>query len=86
MCLGNHQLLKEKLLSIPEHISNIHHFPTNSQHRTCCHPPLTGERSKAWLNKDSLVLFHSSILQNDTNIFRKLRKLEVQFWVKITVG
>ena len=49
---GNHQLLKEQILSIPEHISNTHHFPSNTQHTACRHQPIT----RAWLKKDSLVL------------------------------
>ena len=54
---GNHKLLKEKILSIPDHISNTHVFPSNTDHKACNHPPLTGDRSKAWLSKDSMVQF-----------------------------
>ena len=51
---GNHQLLQEKILSIPEHITNNHKFPDNNEHKMCNHPVLTG-RSKKWLGKESLV-------------------------------
>jgi len=54
--VGNHQLLKEKILSIPEHISNTHSFPDNTCHKACAHTPLTGTRSKAWLRKDSMEI------------------------------
>ena len=53
---GNHQLLEEKILSIPEHITNNHMFPDNTEHKMCNHPILTG-RSKKWLGKESLVSF-----------------------------
>ena len=52
---GDPELLKEKLMSIPGHISNEHQFPDNKKYRSCPHPPLTGERAKAWLPSGSLV-------------------------------
>ena len=53
---GNHQLLKEKILSIESHITNIHTFPNNTQHKACGHLHLPEEgRDKAWLKPDSLV-------------------------------
>ena len=52
---GNHILLKELLLSIPDHICNIHVFPGNIFYKDCGHTPLPGERPKAWLDVDSLV-------------------------------
>ena len=51
-------MLKEKRGSITEHISNIHEFPNNSEHKSCSHEPLDtleGGRSKAWQDPDSLV-------------------------------
>ena len=59
---GNHQLLREKILSIPEHLSNTHTFDDNEEHKKCSHPPLTGQRSKKWLSKDSLVRFVKILL------------------------
>ena len=54
--LGNHQLLREKILSIPDHISNQHSFPLNTEHMKCQHPEYAeGTHSKAWLLPDSLV-------------------------------
>ena len=50
------ELLKEKLLSIPGHISNEHEFPENSKYMGCPHPPLTGERAKAWLPPGCLAV------------------------------
>jgi hypothetical protein len=51
---GNLTMLKEKILSIPLHCSNIHVFPGNKEHMACSHGPL-GDRTKAWLKPDSKV-------------------------------
>ena len=48
---GDSEWLKEKLLSIPGHISNEHHFPDNTKYKDCPHGPL----EKAWLPAGSLV-------------------------------
>ena len=55
--VGNVQMLKEKLASIASHMSNIHSFPENNEHRCCSHGPLSRdvERTKAWLDPDSSV-------------------------------
>ena len=53
---GDPELLREKLLSIPDHISNVHDYPDNQQYKCCPHSPLTGERKKAWLLPGSLVI------------------------------
>ena len=47
-------MLKEKILSIPQHCSNKHVFIENKEHLTCSHGPL-GDRTKAWLPSDSKV-------------------------------
>ena len=52
---GDPLLLKEMLLSIPDHMSNVHTFSENSCYTACPHGPLTGDRGKAWLPPDSLV-------------------------------
>ena len=85
---GNHQLLKEKILSIPEHISNTHTFPDNTCHKACAHTPLTGTRSRAWLRKDSMVHLVNvfSILIVEQFFCRRFRKLDVQSWEKITAA
>ena len=48
-------MLKEKILSIPQHCSNNHVFIGNKEHLTCSHGPL-GDRTKAWLPSDSKVI------------------------------
>ena len=48
-------MLKEKLESITEHLCNVHLFPENVEHKQCSHEPLDGERTKAWLDPESLV-------------------------------
>ena len=52
-------MLKEKLESITEHLSNVHIFPENVEHKTCAHDALEGERTKAWLDPESLVSLSS---------------------------
>ena len=52
---GDPDILKEKLLSIPDHISNVHTFPDNSKYMMCPHPPPAKDRAKAWLAPGSLV-------------------------------
>ena len=50
-------LLREKLDSTTEHLSNIHSFGDNKRYLECEHGPLAveEERGKAWLTPDSLV-------------------------------
>ena len=50
-------MLKEKLNSIPDHISNIHQFNENLEFQQCGHGVLSTEeeRIRAWLSPDSLV-------------------------------
>lgn len=50
---GNAELLKERISSIPSHLSNVHEFPNNNQHKACCHGPLG---PKAWLSPDSKTI------------------------------
>ena len=51
---GNPKLLEEKILSIPEHISNNHQFHYNKEHKACEHPPLAANRPKKWLVKGAV--------------------------------
>ena len=54
--LGDEEELKEKILSIPHHCSNSHHFPNNKHHRSCSHGDLScEERQKPWLVEGSKV-------------------------------
>ena len=50
-------MLKEKLNSIPDHISNIHQFNENLEFQQRGHGVLSNEeeRIRAWLSPDSLV-------------------------------
>jgi hypothetical protein len=48
--VGNAELLKERVSSITDHLSDIHEFPNNKQHKQCSHGPLG---PKAWLSPDS---------------------------------
>ena len=53
--LGNEVLLREKLLSIPDHMCNKHEF-TNVEYEKCPHGSVEGEReTRPWLDQDSLV-------------------------------
>ena len=52
---GDPQLLKEMLLSIPDHISNCHQFPDNKKYKGCPHPPLVGEPTKELIPFGCLV-------------------------------
>jgi hypothetical protein len=52
---GNVVLLREKLLSIPYHLSNRHKFDENQEFKKCPHGDLVATAEKPWLNEDSLV-------------------------------
>ena len=57
MCVsGDVDDLREKLGSIPEHISNNHYFAGNTHHKHCSHGELAPEveRSRPWLIRGSL--------------------------------
>ena len=51
---GNVQLLREKVLSIPGHLTDTHSFPSNEIHKECSH----GELRRMWLEKGSKVLIY----------------------------
>ena len=54
--LGNETLLREKILSIPLHLSDHHSFPNNEQHKQCSHGDLAGsERARPWCAEGSQV-------------------------------
>ena len=55
--LGNEAMLREKLLSIPLHMCNLHTFEKNDHHRKCTHGDLGEDRDKPWLTMNSLVAF-----------------------------
>jgi hypothetical protein len=48
-------MLKEKVLSILDHVTNQHSFPTNTKHLKCAHEDLGPEqqRTKPFLKKNS---------------------------------
>ena len=45
-------MLKEKISSIPDHLTNRHVFPANKHHSVCSHGYLG---DKAWLDPESIV-------------------------------
>jgi len=53
-CDGSPEKLTEMMLSIPEHVANIHSFPENGSFKSCAHSPLDDRDHKPWLKKDSL--------------------------------
>jgi hypothetical protein len=55
-CRGDALLLREMILSIPQHVSGVHTFPENQLFRRCLHEELTGERNKPWLKEGSLSM------------------------------
>jgi len=44
------------VLSIPQHVSGVHHFPENKLFKKCQHEDLSGERTKPWLKPGSLSM------------------------------
>ena len=68
-------MLEEKILSIPEHITNQHTFPNNDQHKQCSHSiPIEGDRDKKWLRPDSMVGFFCIIIFEICNSLLKAVK------------
>ena len=57
---GNLTLLREKVLSIPGHIKNVHMFPSNEEYKECGHANIdrrwVGQGSKA-----SKILFKEAV-------------------------
>ena len=53
---GDVETLREKILSIPQHLTNNHVFPNNKKHLKCSHGDLSKEdRNKPWLQDNSKV-------------------------------
>ena len=52
---GDPEMLKEKVLSILDHITNNHSFPQNSKHLKCSHGDLGPEelRTRPFISKNS---------------------------------
>lgn len=49
-------LLREKLLSITDHMCNKHEFVNNVEYKKCPHGGVEGDReTRPWLDQDSLV-------------------------------
>jgi hypothetical protein len=55
-CKGNALLLREMVLSIPQHVSGVHEFPENKLFKRCLHEELPEDRSKPWLKPGSLSM------------------------------
>ena len=56
-CDGNPEILREKIESIPHHISDRHFYPENEHYRYCAHGDLSEEErgEKLWLDPEGLV-------------------------------
>ena len=85
---GDGVLLKEKLLSIPDHLTNKHSFEGNLKYKECAHDELEASADKPWLKEESLVrillLFLKSGLM-ELLTFRLFIKSRQLFWVTKTV-
>jgi hypothetical protein len=44
------------VLSIPQYVSGVHHFPENKLFKKCQHEDLSGECNKPWLKPGSLSM------------------------------
>ena len=56
--IDNPEMLKEKIFSIVDHMTDNHIFEENSEHKKFEHPPLPddGSRTRPWLKTGSKVL------------------------------
>ena len=56
--IDNPEMLKEKILSIPQHLTNNHEFQENSHHMRCAHEPLSEEvaRTRPWFKSGDLAI------------------------------
>ena len=81
---GDGVLLKEKLLSIPDHLTNKHSFEGNLKYKECAHDELEASADKPWLKEESLVMvlliFKKGGLM-EISTFRLFRKSRQLFWV-----
>jgi solute carrier family 8 (sodium/calcium exchanger) len=53
-CGGNADMLREIILSIPQHCAGVHSFPENTFFKQCAHGPLPTPRDKPYLKVGSL--------------------------------
>ena len=53
-CNGDAELLREMILSIPQHVCGVHHFPANKKFKKCLHDDLPAVRTKPFLKEGSL--------------------------------
>ena len=53
-CGGNVEMLREIILSIPQHCAGVHTFPENQFFKQCAHGPLSEVRDKPYLKVGSL--------------------------------
>lgn len=76
--IGNLTKLQEMILSIPDHISNVHKFGDNKIHKACEHPDLSSEnRTKLWLFENHLGLkkLRQFIFGRDGSRFKDLQHM-----------
>lgn len=55
-CKGDADLLREMVLSIPQHCSGVHVFPDNRHFQRCLHGDLPEGDEKHWIPKDSFAM------------------------------
>ena len=75
-CQGDAEILKEKWLSITNHVVNRHDFPTNKVFKKCQHDALNeGGRRKKWLTPGSPP--HNELIKivHDTRLLKTLPHL-----------
>ena len=72
-------MLKEKVLSILDHITNNHSFPKNSKHLKCSHGDLGPEelRTKPFISKNSASAKKLEKVLKGTNNSRYIHRLEI---------
>jgi len=76
--VGNLELLRERIASIPGHLMNIHLFPQHKQHTKCSHGPLG---PKAWLPPDSKAI---SKVRSALNGYKGCRMTDLEMMVEFT--
>ena len=78
-CETNPILLKEKWLSIINHVANVHKWKSNKLYHACNHRTLTkkDERSKKWLPKRSHAYKALKDIVTDKNVLKDLPHLSL---------
>ena len=80
---GDVDTLREKILSIPLHLTNHHQFPNNQKHKRCSHNDLSLEdRDKPWLEEGSKEVskLNTALTGTDNGRFNDLSKMTGDFF------